>query len=346
MKGGKGTGSLFHGLAQDPPTAEERQGHRRRPMEVVNGMKRLAVIVLSLATLAAIGEKSLPARAAEEIPFIDAHSQVAAGLDMNEIIPLMDKAGVRRVILSARNDRSPEEIAEFAATHPGRITAAVRTKGNAFNRNTPGFDALLKAQLGRREFSAMAEVILWHARKGNKAPEMIIPLDSPQAQKALSLALQRGWPFIAHIEFAAAGWYRDAFMEKFEATARSHPGHPFALIHMGQLDPGEAGRLIQAHPNVYFLTSHSNPINKAESNQPWTNLFSGERLAPDWKALFIKHRDRFVLAFDNVFAEHWGPFFLEQAALWRGALADLPAEVAHAVAHGNAERLWKLQPIK
>ena len=315
-------------------------------MQVVNGMTRLAVIVLSLATLAAIGEKSPPAQAAEEIPFIDAHSQVAAGLDMNEIIPLMDKAGVRRVILSARNDRSPDEIADFAAANPGRITAAVRTKGNAFNRNTPGFDALLKAQLGRREFSAMAEVILWHARKGNKAPEMIISLDSPQAQKALSLALQRAWPFIAHIEFAAAGWDRDSFMEKFEATARSHPGHPFALIHMGQLDPGEAGRLIQAHPNVYFLTSHSNPINKAESNQPWANLFSGERLAPEWKALFIKHRDRFVLAFDNVFAEHWGPFFLEQAALWRGALADLPAEVAHAVAHGNAERLWKLQPIK
>ncbi len=308
-------------------------------------MPRLVVIALSLVALAAVG-LAPPAKAAEEIPFIDAHSQVAAGLDLNEIIPLMDKAGVRRVLLSARNDRSPEEIADFAAAHPGRITAAVRTKGNAFNRNTRAFDALLQTQLGRREFSAMAEVILWHARKGNKAPEMIVPLDSPQAQKALSLALQKGWPFIAHIEFAAAGGDRDRFMEKFEATARSHPGHPFALIHMGQLDAAEASRLIQAHPNVYFLTSHSNPINTAESNQPWSNLFLGERLAPEWKALFIKHRGRFVLAFDNVFAEHWGVFFLEQAALWRRALADLPADVAHAVAHGNAERLWKLQPVK
>ena len=64
MKGGKGTGSLFHGLAQDPPTAEERQGHRRCPMQVVNGMTRLAVIVLSLIALAAVG-LAPPARAAE-----------------------------------------------------------------------------------------------------------------------------------------------------------------------------------------------------------------------------------------------------------------------------------------
>jgi hypothetical protein len=54
------------------------------------------------------------------------------------------------------------------------------------------------------------------------------------------------------------------------------------------------------------------------------------------------HPDRFILAFDNVWPEFWGKFYLDQAALWRTALNKLPSNVAHALAHGNAERLWNL----
>ena len=33
-----------------------------------------------------------------------------------------------------------------------------------------------------------------------------------------------------------------------------------------------------------------------------------------------------------------------QIELWRSALSDLSGEVARAIAHGNAERLWKIPP--
>jgi hypothetical protein len=65
-------------------------------------------------------------------------------------------------------------------------------------------------------------------------------------------------------------------------------------------------------------------------------------LAPRWKALFVKYPDRFILNFDNVFEDHWSDLYVKQAALWRKALAELPAGVASKVAHENAERLWKL----
>ena len=58
--------------------------------------------------------------------------------------------------------------------------------------------------------------------------------------------------------------------------------------------------------------------------------------------MFVEYPDRFVLAFDNVWEDHWGSLYGEQAAVWRKALADLPHDATHAVAHGNAERLWKL----
>ena len=53
-------------------------------------------------------------------------------------------------------------------------------------------------------FAAMAEVVVWHAQKGNKAKFRAVSLESPQVQAALQAAKARSWPFVVHIEFAAA----------------------------------------------------------------------------------------------------------------------------------------------
>ncbi len=282
-----------------------------------------------------------------DLYFVDAHSQMARGLDESKIIPLMDKAGVWHTILSARNDRSPSDVAKFARKHPDRITAAVRTKGRAFNRNSPRFRKFIKSQKRNKIFKAMAEVILYHAKKGKKAPLISVSADSPQNKMLLKLAVKKGWPYIAHYEFSASGWDKQGYMDDFESMVRKYPKHPFVLIHMGQLGPEEARRLIETHGNVYFMMSHSNPISVAKNkNQPFVNLFEGGRLAPKWEALALKYPDRFILAFDNVWPEFWGNFYLGQAKIWRKALSQLPPRVGHALAHGNAERLWNLKPRK
>jgi len=79
-----------------------------------------------------------------------------------------------------------------------------------------------------------------------------------------------------------------------------------------------------------------------EGRQPWTDMFEGEELAAEWKTLVLRYPDRFVLTIDNVWPEHWSERYVQQVELWRNALGKLPSEVAHAVAHGNAERLWNL----
>ncbi|MCF8198499.1 MAG: amidohydrolase [Sulfuritalea sp.] len=255
----------------------------------------------------------------------------------------MNEAGVWRTILSARNDRDPEDVEKLANEHTDRITAAVRSKGKSFIKNSPEFMNLISRQMSRPVFKAMAEVLLFHAQKGRKAPEINVAIDSPQARQLLDITIEKKWPFIAHYEFKAAGSEKSRFMEAFEATLRAHPTHPFALIHMGQLDAGEAGRLIGAHGNIHFLMSHSNPISRAEHpGQPWANLFDGDQLSDEWMAVILRHPERFVLAFDNVWPENWGRLYLEQAKLWRKTLSKLAPDVAHAIAHGNAERLWNL----
>ena len=132
-------------------------------------------------------------------------------------------------------------------------------------------------------------------------------------------------------------------MTKMEKLLKTHSGHPFALNHMGQLDVMEVRRLIENHRNIHFLTAHTNPIVISHSNQPWVNMFNGAKIAPEWKELLLEYSDRFVFALDNVWRRHGEEFYPLQMQYGRKAIADLPPDVAHAVAHGNAERLWKIK---
>lgn len=286
---------------------------------------------------------------AAQIPIIDAHSQADHLLKLEKIIELMDKGGVSHTILSTRGKVTPEQLLAFAARHPGRITPSVRSKGKPYASNSPKYYRLLEKQMSMPGFGAIAEVLMWHAEKRSRAGEFVAPgvivhPDDKRVRSALDGAIGKGWPFIIHIEFASAGADRAVFMKKMETMVASHPDHPFALIHMGQLGLDDVRQLMARHDNIYFLTSRSNSVVVKRSREPWTMMFEGKRLAPDWKTLVVRHPDRFVLAFDNVFARNWGKFYLKQVHLWRKALADLPPDVAHAMAHKNAERLWRLPP--
>ncbi|MBL6932161.1 MAG: amidohydrolase family protein [Rhodospirillales bacterium] len=300
------------------------------------------MVWLALIWLAVIALAS-PAAFADDLPIIDAHSQIDQFVDQSTMVSLLDKAGVSRVILTARGRVSAEQIASLARNNPDRIVASVRTKGIPYVNDMPGYYKLLNKQLAMPEFRAMAELILWHGAKGNKVPKWVMKADSPPVQAALQAAYEKGWPAVLHYEFRAAGKESKDLMDELEGLLRARPAHPFVLTHMGQLNASEVRRLIASFANIYFIPAWSNSITKTLSRQPWVNLFNGKQLADDWKALIIGYPDRFILGFDNVFKEHWGDLYVRQVRLWRKALAELPDGVAHAVAHGNAERLWKLK---
>lgn len=294
----------------------------------------------------------LPAHAAAQVlPIIDAHSQFDQDVPIERVVESAARAGIAQVLLSARGGTTSAEVLALAAKYPGCILPAVRTKGAAYRDNDPRYPAFLDEQLKAPAFKAMSEVIVAHARKGRHAPEVNLTLDAPQVALAIQGGIARGWPVVLHYELR---WFtrsfgrpaRESRLAELRALLRRHPEHPFALIHMAQLDAGDAAELLASHANLVLLTSHANPITATASRQPWTDLFIENQLAPEWHALVLRHPDRFVLAFDNVWTGDWTDKYAQQADLWRGALAKLPAEVAHAVAHRNAERLWKLAPAR
>jgi len=285
---------------------------------------------------------------ASELYFIDAHSQVdqlVKNLDL--IIKRMDASGVYCTILAARAGRTDQEIAAFAQKNPDRIVPSIRTKSKIYNKNKPKYYKKLGKSVASGQFKAMAELLMYHAQKGDKAPEIVVYPDDRRILFALEETIKMGCPLVIHIEFKSlTGKKRKKFMDLMEGLLDSRPDHPFALNHMGQLNAPEVKRLIEKHGNIHFLTAHTNPVITRLSKQPWTNMFTGKKLKPEWKELMIRYPERFVFAMDNVWDRHWKKFYRDQIKYWRNAMADLPADVTPAVAHQNAERLWKIPPKK
>lgn len=63
------------------------------------------------------------------------------------------------------------------------------------------------------------------------------------------------------------------------------------------------------------------------------------RVSAEWRALFQRFPDRFVLGSDTWINERWSSYG-EIMAGYRAWLADLPADLARNIAHRNAETLF------
>jgi len=317
---------------------------------------KLTTLFVFLSPLLGLTQEAESQRG-QHLPIIDAHSQFDQFVDLKEIMELLNQGGISRIILSDRSTQGIDrrkELLEFAVRYPDRITPAVRTKGFGWNIGTDRmYSDFLNDQVKHSGYGAIAEVISTHAAMKNPFFELkedvMIPPDDPLIRAAVKVAKKKGWPFLIHIEFRYIARHREVYMSKLEKLLSDYPSLPIGLMHMGQLETGDVRRLIEKYSNVFFMMSTCNTIivRAAERNDPgrgWINIFEGFDLKPEWHKLLISYPDRFVVAFDNVFKGQWGPMYLQQIGLWRRALSQLPAFVADAVAHKNAERLWKLPP--
>lgn len=321
-------------------------------MTKATGKAPLARNTLLLLALSAALWCMAPWAVASELYFVDAHSQMDEDVSIEQVRKLMKRNGVKRTLLASRNGREPHEMLEFAQQFPQQIVPLLSTKQSGYVSDDLAKQqksvAALQMQAQRGAFQGMAETLMWHSGCPNaKCPSVLVRAADRRVQTALEIAIDRGWPMVLHIEFASLqGERRAAFFSDLKSLLQAHPQHPFALIHMGQLNVEEVQGLISEYPNIHFLTAHTNPLTEDSAGgfKPWVNLFEGQQFAAAWAALLTRHPERFVFALDNVWgAKHWkGVLYDGQVELWRQALERLPEPVAHAIAHANAERLWRL----
>jgi hypothetical protein len=96
--------------------------------------------------------------------------------------------------------------------------------------------------------------------------------------------------------------------------------------------PARVRELLEQYPGLMGELSYRGGITE-----------SGGRLSADWRELFARHSNRFLLGSDTWINERW---FSYDAIMrtYREWLAQLPQDQAARIAHGNAERIFGGRP--
>ena len=92
--------------------------------------------------------------------------------------------------------------------------------------------------------------------------------------------------------------------------------------------PARVAELFDKYPALWGELSYRGGITQG-----------GGTLSPEWRNLFARYSDRFLLGSDTWINERWYSYDTIMKE-YRGWLAQLPAEQAQRIAHGNAERLF------
>jgi hypothetical protein len=92
--------------------------------------------------------------------------------------------------------------------------------------------------------------------------------------------------------------------------------------------PERVKELLENNPALMGELSYRSGITEREG-----------KISAEWRALFARHSDRFLLGSDTWISERWFGYdtIMQNYRAW---LAQLAADQARRIAHGNAERLF------
>ena len=292
-------------------------------------MNRRTPLAAGLALMAlAFGQA--PAAAAEELPIFDTHmhySREAWGpYGPGRIMDTLDAAGVARALVSSTPD---EGTLRLYRHDKDRVVPILRpyhgdvTLGN-WSRD-PGVAAYIEERLRRGIYRGIGEFHLFDESDARSAP----------VRRVVALAVARD--IVLHVHAGAA-----PVRALFAIDAKVK----VLWAHAGMSTPPEVvGVLLDRYPGlsteVAFRAADILPggregaprVTKSGGTPPGGP--PGSRLDEAWRALFLRHPDRFMIGTDTYLTERWDTYggLIEEHRRW---LAQLPDEVARAIAYGNA----------
>jgi Amidohydrolase len=246
----------------------------------------------------------------DDLPIFDAHLHYNRDqwsvYSVDDVLGLMDQAGVRRAFVSSTpddgtlmlRDRAPERI--VPNLRPYRVVA----DQVSWTRDPSILDYLLD-RLDGASYRGLGE---FHLNPGEAG------LDVPRGLFELGAA--RGLVLQAHTD--ATG---------LQELLRQRSDISVLWAHAGMnASPATVGRVLDAYPNVWVDLALR------------TDVAPNGRLDPAWAALFERYPDRFLIGTDTWVVSQWTRL-PELMARTRGWLRQLPPEVAQQIAYANAERL-------
>ena len=251
-----------------------------------------------------------PLAVATELPIFDAHLHYSHDawevLSPAEAVAILRKAGVKRALVSSSGDEGQQRMKALAPDLVITELRPYRSRGEigtwARDESVPRY---LEERLAKHQYSGIGEFHLYGA-----------DADLPVPRRLVALARLHGLYLHAHSDADAV-----------ERLFRQWPQARILWAHSGFERPEKVAEMLRKYPSLWcdlaFRTDHA----------------SDGKVDPDWRRVFLEFPDRFMVGTDSFTPERW--HYVEPHARWsREWLADLPAEVAEAIAWKNGERLF------
>jgi hypothetical protein len=267
-------------------------------------VRRLALALLLLATLAAA-----PARA--EYPLFDAHIHFSqpdwSAYTPERALSILARAGVRRALVSSTPDDGTLKLYERAPAGIVPSLRPYRTRDDMGGwMRDPAVQAYVEERLKRGVYRAIGEL---HFGVGD--------VQAPVLARFAQLAAARRLFLWCHVD--------DATVEK---TLTAYPDTRVLWAHAGMsASAATVGRLLDRHPTLWVELALR------------TDVAPGGTLDPDWRALFLRYPDRFLIGTDTWVTSRWEAIADASAAV-QAWLAQLPPEIAEQIAYKNGDRLF------
>ncbi len=270
-------------------------------------MLRVLALLLALGGLlaAGAGADSLP-------PMIDAHAHYsapdAAAFTPAEVIARLDAAGVRRQVVTS----SPPQLSQQLYLHaPDRVIPLLGVYASDLHKGNwvhdAGLPARVAAQLEDGAWAGIGELHLF-ARDARQ----------PVFTQLVRLAAARRLVVMIH---------GDA--EVVEQAFAVAPGVRVLWAHLGtEPRPDLLDAMLARFPQLWIDTSVRDE-----------RIAPGGALLAEWRALFERHPERFVVAVDTFSVNRWQHYETEVAQI-RQWVDPLPLPLKGNLLHDNAARLF------
>ena len=266
----------------------------------------LAAVILVAATGLAVAD--------EPIEIFDAHLhynwEPKPYYQPDEVLALLKKHRVTGILATSRPNTGTHVLMDAKAAglqvvpfvRPYRVRADI---GSWFN--DPVIFELVQDEFKRGYYRGVGEFHL----SGKAA-------DTEMVKKTVDFAVANDLYLHAHADDEAV-----------EILMRHNPRARIIWAHTGfGLATDRVAAMLDKYPKLWGELSYRSGI-----------VDGSGKLTPEWRALFERYPDRFLLGSDTWIPERWAGYG-EIMAGYRGWLEQLPLAVAKQIAHGNARALF------
>jgi hypothetical protein len=268
-------------------------------------MKAIGCVAVVLGVMMAAGA------AGAELAIFDAHIHFSGPdwtvYSAEQALEILARAGVRRAIVSSTPDdgtlklyeKSPKGIVPFLRPYRTRDDMSTWARD-------PEIAAYVEERVKRGVYRGIGEL---HMDRSD--------VDGATVKRLAAIAAQRDLFFQAHVD--------DETMDKLLTV---YPNVRMLWAHAGMsASASTVGTLLDRYPRLWVELALR------------SDVAPGGTLDPEWRAVFIRHADRFLVGTDTWVTSRWESV-VDGTKFTRDWLGQLPPDVAEKIAWRNGDRLF------